>query len=400
MDDHRFDAVTRTVGTLRTRRGALRSALGGFVGLAVAATVEPAVAKPRKRRPQRPPRGNPCDVCDGNDCAFETIQAAIDAASAGASIAVCKGSYRENINITKDVTLTGVGDAPTIKGDGDRSVVTVASGATAVLDGFVVTNGGGTLNPQDRVGGGALVLGDLTLRNSIVEDNTAQYGGGIYVVTGGRLTLDSTFVRENKAEAGAGRQEGGGIYSQPGSQVTLTNGSRVEKNEALIGGGIRTSGVVDLSDQSWVLDNEAKLQGGGIFNDEGIVTLDDSNVIGNDAERGGGIFNFNGRIVLQNNAEIGENKADEEGGGIYNQRPGSVELTDSAVTDNKAELGGGIFNIGGTLTLVASTVFRNDAGDTGGGIFNTQAGNVTLDAQSAVRRNDPNNCVGTLACRG
>ncbi len=96
-----------------------------------------------------------------------------------------------------------------------------------------------------------------------------------------------------------------------------------------------------------MLDNEAQLQGGGIFNDEGIVTLDDSNVVGNDAEQGGGVF-----------------------------------------------------NVGGTLTLAAGTVFRNRAGDTGGGIFNTQAGAVTLDAASAVRRNDPNNCVGTLACRG
>ena len=50
------------------------------------------------------------------------------------------------------------------------------------------------------------------------------------------------------------------------------------------------------------------------------------------------------------------------------------------------------------MTLQTSTIFRNDAGDTGGGIFNTQGGVVTLDNQSAVRRNDPNNCVGTNAC--
>lgn len=393
MDDRRFDAATRVVGTLQTRRGALRSVMGGLVGLAVTTRVDAAAKKSR-------PRANPCDVCDGQDCAFSSIQAAIDAASAGASIAVCEDTYRENINISKDVTLNGVGGEPKIKGNGSRSVVTVASGVTAVIDNFDITDGGGTSNPTGRVGGGVLVLGDLTLRNSFLEDNTAQFGGGIYVATGGRLTLDNSEVFGNKAEASSGRQEGGGIYSEPGSEVNLINGSLVKENKALIGGGIRTNGVVNVSDKSGVNDNEAKLQGGGIFNDEGLVTLDSSNVIGNEADKGGGIFNFNGTIVLQNNSAVAENKADDEGGGIYNQRPGSVELNDSAVTDNKADLGGGIFNIGGRLTLAASTVFRNHAGDTGGGIFNTQAGIVTLDAQSAVRRNDPNNCVGTLACRG
>jgi hypothetical protein len=242
------------------------------------------------------------------------------------------------------VTLTGVGDV-TIRGDGARSVVTVASGVTAVVDNVVVTDGGGTLNPSIRVGGGVLVLGELTLRGSIVERNTAHNGGGVYVVGGGRLTLDATNVVQNEAEAPTG--QGGGIYTEPGSGLFVTNGSFIEENKALVGGGIRSGGVVEVTGQSSVKDNAAKLQGGGIMNIEGTVTLDNSHVILNDAEQGGGVF-----------------------------------------------------NVGGTLTLAAGTVFRNRAGDTGGGIFNTQAGAVTLDAASAVRRNDPNNCVGTLACRG
>jgi hypothetical protein len=78
---------------------------------------------------------------------------------------------------------------------------------------------------------------------------------------------------------------------------------------------------------------------------------------------------------------------------------GSLEDTELLGTGNgSVTVGAGIFNSGGTVELASSTVFENDASDTGGGIFNTQGGLVTLDNQSAVVDNDPNNCVGTNAC--
>jgi uncharacterized membrane protein YphA (DoxX/SURF4 family) len=65
--------------------------------------------------------------------------------------------------------------------------------------------------------------------------------------------------------------------------------------------------------------------------------------------------------------------------------------------------------IGINLTLVGSgnvtldgnqngPVFGNEAKQTAGGIFKTNEGVVTLDDQSAVIDNTPNNCVGTDAC--
>jgi hypothetical protein len=111
-------------------------------------------------------------------------------------------------------------------------------------------------------------------------------------------------------------------------------------------------------------------------------------------------LNFNGSLIIQNNSEIGDNEA-KNGGGIYNEAPATLTVIDSAITNNEADdLGGGIFNGGGTVDLQISTVFENKAHETGGGIFNTQGGVVTLDNQSAVVENSPNNCVGTNACRG
>ena len=55
-------------------------------------------------------------VAGGNSCAkpgYNTIQAAVNAASSGASIDVCAGTYTEQLEITKSVGIFGSG-SPTI----------------------------------------------------------------------------------------------------------------------------------------------------------------------------------------------------------------------------------------------------------------------------------------------
>jgi hypothetical protein len=76
----------------------------------------------------------------------------------------------------------------------------------------------------------------------------------------------------------------------------------------------------------------------------------------------------------------------------------------SEVRDNTVDWsGGGIWNAA-TLVLRASAVSGNLAGDEGGGIWNNQdpgewqVGSVTLDADSSVTGNAPDDCVGTPAC--
>jgi hypothetical protein len=96
--------------------------------------------------------------------------------------------------------------------------------------------------------------------------------------------------------------------------------------------------------------------------------------------------NIDAAMPLTDNAKVGVNEANR-GGEVFNQGTASCNVANGAATNNDAAVG-----------RARSTGFENDAGDTGGDIFNTQGGVVTLDAQSAVRRNDPNTCVGTNAC--
>src|SRR4051812_30241477 len=108
---------------------------------------------------------------------------------------------------------------------------------------------------------------------------------------------------------------------------------------------------------------------------------------------GGGFFNSNGTVTM-NDVAIAANSTTGQGGGIYNT--GTMTITDSLVNANTSTVtggtnafpeAGGIFN-DGTLTLVRSSVSENTALATGAssqnspeaaGIFNNTNGTLTVD---------------------
>lgn len=96
----------------------------------------------------------------------------------------------------------------------------------------------------------------------------------------------------------------------------------------------------------------------------GIVTLNNLHISDGFASIGGGIFNSNGTLTL-NNCTVADNEG-FKGGGINNS--GTLFLTNTTVADNTATKGGGIYNTG-TLTLTSSTVSGNKASSAGGGIY-------------------------------
>jgi hypothetical protein len=142
-----------------------------------------------------------------------------------------------------------------------------------------------------------------------------------------------------------------------------------------------------------VSGNSAELGGGIFLFDSGALTLTDSTVSGNNAAyEGGGIHNHTdgfsgtGNTVTLTNSFLLDNAAGTGGGGISQVWLGTLTLTNTTVSGNRAVgsepftgWGGGILqSIGpdGTLTLTNSTVSGNSADASGGGIF--WAGSLTL----------------------
>ena len=151
--------------------------------------------------------GKAATVAGGNSCAkpgYNTIQAAVNAASSGSSIDVCAGTYTEQVEITKSVGIFGSG-SPTI-----ALPATPADSATSCDAAFSV----GTQPTQD----GVSICGNVLVTVQGVNVSAAWPAGTCYdslygILVGGGATLN--FVNSAVTAAGAvplnGCQGGVGI---------------------------------------------------------------------------------------------------------------------------------------------------------------------------------------------
>ena len=101
---------------------------------------------------------------------YTTIQAAINDASPGDEIHVDSGIYPENVNITRRLTLRGIG-MPVVDARGSGSAITLSANGIR-LEGFTVTGAG------SNTGGGINVISN----DNMVRDNNASSNTlGIYL---------------------------------------------------------------------------------------------------------------------------------------------------------------------------------------------------------------------------
>jgi nitrous oxidase accessory protein len=118
-----------------------------------------------------------------------SIQSAINTANPGQIIEVQNGTFNERINVTKPLTLKGVGK-PIIDAGGIGSAITISANGSTLL-GFTATGSG-----KDAGDAGIRVLSD----GNIIKDNTAiknnNYGIFLYYVDKNIVFLNSAI--ENK----------------------------------------------------------------------------------------------------------------------------------------------------------------------------------------------------------
>lgn len=93
----------------------------------------------------------------------------------------------------------------------------ISSGGSLRLYNVIIRNGGGT----DRWGGGGIVnWGDLSIYNSVIEDNQANmYGGAIFNNPVGNITAINTVFRNNLTRNGT---LGGAISSRSSEQLNFS----------------------------------------------------------------------------------------------------------------------------------------------------------------------------------
>lgn len=208
----------------------MRKKLGAGTGLVVlglgALAVTLATAGPAAAgTPVPPPTGAIVVGTAGQYCpspSYSTVQSAIDAASAGATIYVCAGTYAESLTIGKAITLLGAQydvDARTRDGTYETVLngsggITYTNGATSgSLNGFTVTGYQGSTAAIVATGTGA--------GWSFVDDVVDVSNGGIELNTAGAVNPAASDVRGDLFE-----------QAQPSAAPSGTAGQAV-----IVGGG-------------------------------------------------------------------------------------------------------------------------------------------------------------------
>jgi len=172
--------------------------------------------------------------------------------------------------------------------------------------------------------GGAIETGTLALIvGSLISNNTARRGGGIY--SRGAVILESTTITNNNAEVGAGI-----CWESPGSLQCDTS-SVISQNRANFGGGVAAS----MGSFSINLD-----AGGGA---QCSINSNTANYLG------GGVLLFQTTDVQLFNVEIALNNAGN-GAGIHATNS-TVSVTQGSINSNN---GGGLVAISSYINLQSS----------------------------------------------
>ncbi|MBQ0906328.1 hypothetical protein KBX63_30860 [Micromonospora sp. U21] len=298
-----------------------------------------------------------------------------------------------------DKRITILGDGSTFS-EGFR-IITVNPGGELTLTGVTVT-GGRLTGPPDNTGaadGGGILIqpgGQAVIENSMIVGNSATGNGG-GIANFGELELRASIVADNRA------CNGGGIYNA--GEMTIDN-SRISRNIAAgncqaggNGGGIANAedGTATIA-HSMITGNKARNDGGGISNDGNSAMLLEGVIIGGNkaTNNGGGVFHDSTAGATIRNALFIKNTAGDNGGGLFNG--GTLDLPDSGFKDNHAEQGGAIYNDNdGVLDVDNSTIVGNVASATrgAGGIYNNGA--VRIDT-TIIKKNEPRNCTNVPHC--
>ena len=252
----------------------------------------------------------------------------------------------------------------------------------------------GFLTPEGVSGsktyGGAVGASDaatVSVKNSKLENNTAQYGGAIavYSLEGNSFTASGVTVTGNSST-----NCGGAMYINEAT-ATIT-GLVATGNESRSGGALYISECEELSigGNSLFEANIATANGGAIFVGEQATLGDSSSAFkGNTATKGGAIYvnsstatdattgesvTYRGKITLEN-SNFTENSAslndtDSRGGAIF-VAGGVVEANGVGFSGNTATLyGGAICAESSSEMTLTDTVFEgNLSGGNGGALW-------------------------------
>ena len=325
-----------------------------------------------------------------SECPGCELRARIASAQPGDTINIAAGVYTMTggeLVIDKDLTLIGAGAEVTIiqaapsLDQAVHRVIRVLEETVVSISGVTIRYGSEASTEVRMVPFHSEAVGMIS---SGIEAIRAEFGGGIY--NQGTLTITDSIVTDNFAGGGAG------VFN--GAKVTIENSSIISNRSIGYGSGLFNGGILHASriliadnrggagagfsnwGNAFMMEvtfdgNRSMISGGGFYNNSvGVMTLDSSTVSNNHSFMAGGINNWGRLLVI--NSTISNNTA-KFSAGIESR--GLLTLTNSTVSGNTASQGGG---------LVVRLMVTNDGTSIGNSIIAGNTAEVGPDCIGAV----------------
>lgn len=260
--------------------------------------------------------------------------------------------------------------------------------------------GTGWVGADSNYIGGVLVnsTGKFTMTGGEISGNrsahdkrsSGTFNGGAVYVNGGKFTMTGGVIKNNRAGVGDDVQgDGGAVYIGAGGKFTMTGGEISGNTASRNGGGVAVvKGTFEMSGDAKISGNKAQMdyrhyehKGGGVF-------------VG-----ASGTFTMSGNASVEGNlVRNGYSDSVAQGAGVYVSEGGTFTMSEKSSlksntmtsqyqSDAKNLYGGGVF-VGGTLNLGGGSIEDNTAVYEGGGLYLDTKGTVNLGTGTIIVRNN------------
>ena len=260
--------------------------------------------------------------------------------------------------------------------------------------------GTGWIGAESNYIGGVLVnsSGKFTMTGGEISGNrsahdkrsSGTFNGGAVYVNGGKFTMTGGVIKNNRAGAGDDVQgDGGAVYIGAGGKFTMTGGEISGNTARRNGGGVAVvKGTFEMTGDAKISGNKAQMdyrhyehKGGGVF-------------VG-----ASGTFTMSGNAGVEGNlVRNGYSDSVAQGAGVYVSEGGTFTMSEKSFlksntmtsqyqSDAKNLYGGGVF-VGGTLNLGGGSIEDNTAVYEGGGLYLDTKGTVNLGTGTITVRNN------------